>query len=1279
IARGYLNRQSLTAQKFVDNPYEAGEKMYRTGDLARWLPDGNVEYLGRIDDQVKIRGFRIELGEIEANLHKHPLIREVAVIAREDKKKEKYLSAYYTADRLLNGDELRQHLLKELPDYMVPSYFTQLEHMPMNQSGKIDKKVLPEPDTGMCAAVEYAAPRNKTEEIMARVWEKVLEIERVGIKDNFFNLGGDSIKAIQVLSKLNSYQLKLELKDIFEHPFIEELSAYIKTAKRTAVQGIVKGEVILTPIQSWFFEQCSEYRNHFNQSVMLYRKEGFNEEALRKVLDRVAEHHDALRIVMREKAGRIVLLNRGMEGNLYSLAVRDLTSMQVDEKALEEEARILQSSMDLKQGPLVNAGLFQTKEGDYLLLAIHHLVVDGISWRILLEDISTGYRQAVNGEEINFPEKTDSFKEWSEKLYGYADSEELQKEIPYWSALEKIQVKPLPKEHTVTNRKYKDSDQVFMELDEIRTSRLIRDVNKAYHTEINDILLAALGEAVSEWTGEENVLINLEGHGREEIAGDIDISRTVGWFTTQYPVILDMKETGSISSRIKSVKESLRTIPGKGMGYGILKYQTILPDEEMLKFNLIPEISFNYLGQFDQDIDSDLYTLSDISAGETISPEMERPYCLDIYGGINNGKLGLHFTYHRGEYEKTTINRIAENFKRSLIQMIEHCVSQDYTELTPGDLSSSKITAQEVEAVYRVMESSKHNIRDIYSLTPMQTGMLYHFLREKDSNAYFEQAVITLKGSVDKDAFERAFGQVILRHDILRTAFIYEKVDKPVQVVLKDRTSKMDYKDISLLSEGQKKSYLEECMAGDRKKGFDLTYEPLVRIMLIKVSEETYHLIWSFHHIIMDGWCLPIVFKELLESYKAFRKGSSPQLGRVYPYSQYIQWLENRDDQEASDYWDQYLMEYEQTEQLSRMKVTTAGRGYLQEEYDFTINEEMKARLEKTARDNAATLSTVMQTVWGILLQRYSNTRDVVFGSVVSGRPAEVEGVERMVGLFINTIPVRVRSEKGESFSSLIARQQRAALESEKHSYYPLAEIQSRISCKGELVQSLMAFENYPMEDAVKGDDNGRDNITVLSAKVSEQTNFDLNIIIMPGKDLRIKFRYNSLAYNKSFLARMAEQMKTIISEIVKRPGIAIEEIDVVPEAERRMLLHDFNQTVMEYPKNQTIHGLFEEQAEQRPDHTAIVFGDKKLTYRELNKRANRLAHALRRQGVKPDSIVAVMTERSLDMVTGIFGTLKAGGAYLPIDPGYPEDRIEYMLEDSGAGVLLTQKHLKDR
>ncbi|ALP39316.1 non-ribosomal peptide synthetase (plasmid) [Paenibacillus sp. IHB B 3084] len=1279
LARGYLHRPELTAEKFVANPYEAGEKLYRTGDLVRWLPDGNIEFLGRIDDQVKIRGFRIELGEIEAQLMKHPLVREVAVIAREDKQGEKYLAAYFTAEGEPGAEELREQLMQELPDYMVPSSFMQLDDMPMTPSGKVDRKALPEPDLSVNATEEYAAPRDKIEEILAEIWEKVLKVERVGIKDHFLNLGGDSIKAIQIVSKLHDYKLKLQLKDLFDHPVIEQLSAYVQSVEHTAFQGMVTGEIMLTPIQSWFFEQPFAAKHHFNQSVLLHRKQGFDEKVLRKVFDGLVEHHDALRIVVREKAGQVVLFNRGTEGELYSLEVKDLTNDDIYDSSVKEEAAQLQSRMDLECGPLIQADLFKTKDGDYLCVSIHHLVVDGISWRILFEDISTGYRQAEKGEEVTFRGKTDSFLVWSEQLYTYAGSGELLQEITYWSELEQNEIKPIPKDHSVHSRKYMDSDHIEIVLDEVETAKLLREVNKAYNTEINDVLLTALGEAIREWTGEDKVLVNLEGHGREEIIQDMDISRTVGWFTAQYPVILDMAGVKNVSSRLKAVKESLRRIPQKGIGYGILKYQTFPRDEEILRFNLHPEISFNYLGQFDQDIDTDIFTISDVLADETVSPDMQRSYCLDINGRVTDGKLRLSFAYHKHEYEKATLITVAEGFKRNLEQIIEHCVSQEYTELTASDVSSSNITTAEVEEVYRALGDSKPSITDIYTLTPMQSGMLYHFLREQNSHAYFEQAVISLQGKIDRSLFERAFQQVIQRHDILRTAFVYEKVEKPVQVVLKDRPAEMFFKYISFLTEEEKENYLQAYLDKDREKGFDLTREPLIRFALIRINAHSYRFILSFHHIIMDGWCLGIVFKELLEIYSALHKGSIPQLGTVYPYRQYIQWLEQKNDRETGAYWENYLTEYEQPALLPKIKSGIANPGYIQEEYDFTINKEMKASLERIARENGATLSTVIQAVWGILLQRYNNTQDVVFGTVVSGRPAEIQGVEQMVGLFINTIPVRVRAEKEESFSALVAKLQQEAWASEQHHYYPLAEIQSRTAHGGGLVQNLLAFENYPIEEADKGQGDHGTDLRILSTKVSEQTNFDFNFIVVPENDLQIKFRYNSLAYDRGFMERVAGQIKMIIREIIRCPKIRIEDIEIVPEKESSVQLRDFNRTEAEYPKDYTIQGLFEERAEKRADHPALVWGEQTLTYRELNEQANRLAIVLRERGVKPNDIIAIMAERSMEMVIGILGTLKAGGAYLPIDPNYPEERIHYMLEDSSASIVLTQKHLRDK
>ncbi|MGZ7444128.1 amino acid adenylation domain-containing protein [Paenibacillus sp. TH7-28] len=1279
LARGYLHRPELTAEKFVPNPYEAGEKLYRTGDLVRWLADGNIEYLGRIDDQVKIRGFRIELGEIEAGLLKHARVREAVVIAREDKRGEKYLAAYYTAEGEPGAEELRELLLQELPDYMVPASFMRLEAMPLSPSGKIDRKALPEPDLSVDAGAAYVAPRNEIEEILAKTWETVLKAERVGIKDNFLNLGGDSIKAIQVVSRLHDYKLKLQLKDLFEHPVIEELSACVKSAEHVADQGTVTGEFMPTPIQSWFFERPFTAKHHFNQSVVLHRKQGFNEISLRKVLERLVEHHDALRIVVREKAGRTVLFNRGMEGELYSLVVKDFTKNDQYTGSVKEAAAQLQSGMDLASGPLLHAGLFKTNDGDYLCLSVHHLAVDGISWRILFEDIGVGYRQAERGEEITFREKTDSFRAWSERLYTYAVSGELQQEIPYWRALEQHEIKPLPKDQTVHDRKHADYGHIEIELDEAQTAKLLKEVNKAYNTEINDVLLTALGEAVREWTGEDKVLVNLEGHGREDIIPDMDISRTVGWFTAQYPVILDMTGARDVSYRLKAVKESLRRIPQKGIGYGILKYHTFLRDEGILKFDLRPEISFNYLGQFDQDIDTGMFTIADVLEGEAVSPDMQSPYSLDINGRVTYGRLRLSFSYHQHEYERATVIRVAEGFKRHLERMIEHCVAREYTELTASDVSSGRITMAEVEAVYRAMGAAKSNITDIYTLTPMQEGMLYHYLREPDSPAYFEQAVLELEGEIDRGLLERAFGQVIQRHDILRTAFVYEKLDKPLQAVLKERLAEVFFEYISFLTEEEKTRYLQTYLDKDRAKGFDLTRDPLTRMALIRISADRYRLIWSFHHIIMDGWCLGLIFQELLEIYGALRRGSIPQLGAVYPYRQYIQWLEQREDKATAVYWENVLAEYEQPAPLPKTKDGKAHPGYVQEEYDFTIRGEMKVSLERIARESGATLSTALQAVWGILLQRYNNTRDVVFGTVVSGRPAEIQGIEAMIGLFINTIPVRVRAEKEDSFSSLIAKLQREAWATERHHYYPLAEIQSRIFHGSGLIQNLLAIENYPMQEAVKGLGDRGTGFKVLSAQVSEQTTFDFNFIVVPGQDLQIKFRYNSLAYDRSFMERVAGQIEMIIREIVRCPQIRIKDIEVVPEEERRVLLGDFNRTETEYAKEQTIHGLFEKRAEQRSDHPALVFGGRTLTYRELNERANRLAKALRERGVKPDDIVAIMAERSMDMVIGILGTLKAGGAYLPVDPNYPEERIQYMLEDSGASILLTPQHLRDK
>jgi amino acid adenylation domain-containing protein/non-ribosomal peptide synthase protein (TIGR01720 family) len=719
-ARGYLNRPELTAEKFDRDyrdenqkllrgvqgggflekspPGRRRQKIYKTGDLARWLPDGNIEFIERMDHQVKIKGHRIELGEIESQLLKHDKIKEAIVITvekdaedNENENKDRYLCAYIRSDKEFTAAELREYLQRDLPDYMIPLNVVQLDRIPLTANGKVNRKALPAAEFRGTAR-EYAAPTDEVQEALVETWQQVLGIERVGIDDNFFELGGDSIKSIQISARLQERRLKLKISGLFSHPTIRQLSGHVEETSISTPQGPVEGGVVLTPIQKYFFESNFTHPHHFNHSVMLYKKDGLDETVIDNVFAGIVGHHDALRMVYRVEEDRVIQVNRGpgAQGNLFHLEVIDCKGVENLETKIEKEAGRIQGSIDLQEGPLVRLGLFETGQGDHLLIVIHHLVVDGVSWRILLEDLAAGYRQVENNEKIRFPAKTVSFKYWAEKLEQYAESKEILRESDYWRAVEETVIEPLPRDFHVgtPKKKLKYCDTVQLGLNEADTLTLLKDVNQAYNTEINDILLTALGMAIKEWGGVEKVSINLEGHGREEIIEGVNISRTVGWFTSQFPVILDMGPAGDLSYKIKAVKEILRRIPNKGIGYGILRYLTPAGKRGGLKFKLEPEISFNYLGQFGQEDNhrDSIIRISTLNAGDSTGPEMEMKYALNVNGILVGRKLELSFSYNTHEYEKSSIRALVDCCKINLRKIIRHCAGKKETESTPSDL-----------------------------------------------------------------------------------------------------------------------------------------------------------------------------------------------------------------------------------------------------------------------------------------------------------------------------------------------------------------------------------------------------------------------------------------------------------------------------------------------------------------------------------------------------------------------------------------------------------------
>ena len=675
LARGYLNQEALTKEKFIDNPYEEG-KLYRTGDLARWHEDGNIEYLGRIDDQVKIRGFRIELGEIEAVLKKQPGVNEAVVIARTDRSGDNTLYGYVAAEEELNINTLRMGLLRELPDYMVPGYLMRIEKIPVTQNGKLDKKGLPEIQAKTENA--YVEPENEKEAILSKVFKEILGIERVSVKDSFFELGGDSIKGIRVVSKVREAGYDMNIKDVMSGQTIEEISEKLKKAEVLSYeQGEVKGSVKATPILQIFKNWELKEPHHFNQAMMI--KVDGNETQVEAAIKALVNHHDMLRSVYR--AGNLEI--RKYEENCYEFEAYDYRNEDKEEEKIEEKCEEKQRSMDLEKGPLFKSVLYKVKEENYLFLCMHHLIVDGISWRILIEDIHSGIKQQKEGKEIKLPKKTASYQEWSEALLEYKESKKLEKEKSYWKEIEKE-----IKEGSYKGEKQEESGYgaVALKLNEEETKKLLTDSKKAYNTEINDLLLSGLGMAVKEVRGQDKVTIGLEGHGREALHKKIEVDRTVGWFTSMYPVILECHK--EIEKSIIRTKEMLRKVPNHGIGYGLLRENKAESD-----------ISFNYLGEMEEGKETEkIY-----STGTSISEKNRLPGSITINGSVQRGELIFVINYDRSMYTEKEIKALAQAYGKKLKEEILHCCSRQEAIKTPSDFTGNDITDGELDALYDLL------------------------------------------------------------------------------------------------------------------------------------------------------------------------------------------------------------------------------------------------------------------------------------------------------------------------------------------------------------------------------------------------------------------------------------------------------------------------------------------------------------------------------------------------------------------------------------------------
>ncbi len=1351
LARGYVERPDLTAERFLPAPEgrEPGERLYRTGDLARWRSDGAIEYLGRLDHQVKIRGVRIELGEIEAALLSLPGVREAVVMAREARedrlrearedrlrgdRSEKRLVAYVVGDA--SAGVLRQALRERLPEAMVPAAFVTLAALPLTANGKVDRKALPAPEQPGARA-GYVAPRTREEELLAAVWAQVLRLPRVGVNDNFFELGGDSILSVQIVTRARQAGLAFTVRQLFEHQTVAALARQATATNAAgeinaanAEQGAVVGEVPLTPIQRWFFAQGGADPHHFNQSLLLESGEPLIPAALELAMAAIVSHHDALRMrfdVDSEGGASGWRQENAPVSPIESVAPFhqvDLTGLPTPRRhaALTAAAAALQAGFDLAAGPLTRLCLFNVSSGGAgeparLFWVTHHLVVDGVSWRVLVEDLEGAYRQAARGLRPTFAPKTTSFQEWARRLNRHAGSAELARELRFWRETARVPVPRLPVDFPLggdlgdlgnlggLGNLVGDEATVSLELTAEETAGLLQTLPSTYHSRIDDALLSSLVRALAGWTGSARLRVDLEGHGREPIFGDIDdlddldVSRTVGWFTSLYPVVLEAGDTDP-GAALVSVKERLRAVPGRGIGYGLLRYLRDAGDdgngEEAHFEEAAPEaeILFNYLGQVGAaSEESSLFRTSPTATGPSRSPRARRTHLLDFGGIVAEGRLRIQLTYGARTHRRETAERLIAAYADALRQLLRQA-RESAEVFTPADFPQAgldlrgfqqlaSLLPEPVESLAGGLGLTLQNVADVYPLSPVQNGMLFHSLVAPESGVYVNQVTCTLPAEVDRRLFRQSWERLVARHGVLRTAFLWDGLDAPLQVVR--RSCALPWQDLDWrdLPAAEQERRFAELRHGERHTALPLDQAPLARFSLIRLGREL-AFVWTFHHLLLDGWSLPLVVQELVSVYAALRESREPELPPAPPFGDYIAWLQRQESAPAERFWRRELAGFTAPNPLGiAPPLGTAGiSGYA--EHEILVSREVTAELQAVAARHKLTLQAVTLGAWAVLVSRYSGDEDVVFGNVVSGRPAALPGVETMVGMFINTLPVRARVNGAEPLAPWLQGLQERQLARQEFEHSPLAQVQrwSEVPAGSPLFEALYVFENYPhledAEDSEDAGDGGPGSLRIGNLQFFESTNYPLTLTLTPADRISLHLTSDRARVDAEAAPRLLQHFAALLAGMVAEPERRLGDLGLLTAAET-LQLRAWNATATAYPLDRPLNAWIEDQTGRSPDAVAVAFEAEQLTYGELDRQAERLARRLQALGCGPESRVGVLLERSLELLVTLLGILKAGAAYVPLDPDHPADRLAFQDRDARLRWIVTRAGLADR
>ncbi|MEV0885138.1 amino acid adenylation domain-containing protein [Streptomyces microflavus] len=1249
LGRGYVGAPGLTASRFVANPFATdGSRLYRTGDLARFAPDGSLDFLGRADNQIKIRGMRLEIEDVEASLAEHPRVRHTCVVARKNSAGGTYLVGYVipsSTGEELTADSVKAWATAHMVEYMVPAHLVVLTEFPLTANGKIDRAALPEPSRSTGAV---AAPATENERLVCAAVAAVLRVDEVGVDQDFFQLGGDSILAISLLSALREAGLHVTARQIFSNSTVGALAAVASREDVSTVDhaDTATGSVVGSPIVQWLGE-TTDAIDGFVQSVVLNTPAELTADALDTVLTALLARHDMLRA-------------RLVRGERWSFDIpqagQATAGWQESDGPLEECVEHATAGLDPDNGVMLRA--VWRREARQLVLVAHHVVVDGVSWRILMDDLATAWRQHASGAPVELPPVGTSFRRWTQLLGRTPfdqDRTYFGRALPGADA--PIGRRPLTEADTVARERTRT-----VSVGSEATAALLGEIPARFHAGVNGVLLTALAVALARWRrdrGQEQTFahIELEGHGREgrfvaDAAGfEPELSRTVGWFTTLFPVTVDpgtapdLTAPAYLAAALKAVKEDLSRVPGNGLSYGALRYLT-----DTGPTAAAPQVLFNYLGRFDAGAAGDWQLAGTTGQlGEKRDPRMRLPRALEfnaIAEPDGDGAYGLVTTisWPEGVFTDADIATLGDYFGAALSAL----AALEGGGHTPSDFPLVPLTQADVE------DLDSAELSDILPLTPLQEGLYFHSVFDDDATgSYVEQQLLTLEGEVDAERLAAAATRLLTLYPNLAARFTALADGRVVSVVESGTSAPFTTLDRPAITDEEIRDLAER----DRRAGFDLATGPLMRYTLIRTGAGRSVLVQTVHHIIADGWSVPPMLRTLLAEYHA--------PGSVYPvggYRDYVGWLAGQDQDESDRVWRQEL--------AGLPGPSLVAEGHTPSERFADIAAEPADDIDIAARSAGVPLSVAVHSAWAVTLGGILRGRDVVFGSTVSGRDAEVPGIRGMVGLFINTIPVRARWAATDTAYDLLAavkEHQSAVL---AHQHVSLARI-GRQSGAGSLFDTLVVFDVATDVDALRGPD---DTLTIADIVNEGAPHYPLTLVVERSQDGRPRF---NLIYDGELLRR--ESAEAILStftrtltELLSRPDALVDAL--TPEAD----------STPEQVAPTTLGELFDTAAHRDPAATAVTQcaldgSTRSMTYGELRASKDELASALRAAGVRPGRRVAVAVPRSLEQVVALVAVVTAGGAYVPLDLAYPDERLEYILADAAPQVVLVDREQRDR